>query len=63
MSDRVDAASDLAVETFSRPMIRAMSVGSGTARAARRLRRRDRRDDTAAEPGAEPPRPPPARRS
>ena len=40
VSDRVDAASELAVETFSRPVIRAVSIGSGTARAARRLRRR-----------------------
>lgn len=40
VSDRVDAASELAVETFSRPVIKAVSIGSGTARAARRLRRR-----------------------
>lgn len=40
VSDRVDAASELAVETFSRPVIRAVSIGSGTARAARRLRKR-----------------------
>lgn len=40
VSERVDAASELAVETFSRPVIKAVSLGSGTARAARRLRRR-----------------------
>ena len=40
VSDRVDAASELAVETFSKPVIKAVSIGSGTARAARRLRRR-----------------------
>jgi uncharacterized protein YoxC len=40
VSDRVDAASELAVETFSKPVIKAVSLGSGTARAARRLRRR-----------------------
>jgi hypothetical protein len=28
--DRVDAASDLAYETFSRPVIKAMAVGAGT---------------------------------
>lgn len=40
VSDRVDAASELAVETFSRPVIKAVSLGSGTARAARKLRGR-----------------------
>jgi Sec-independent protein translocase protein TatA len=45
VNERVDAASDLALETFSRPVIRAVSLGSGTARAARRLRRRERAGD------------------
>jgi hypothetical protein len=39
--DRVDAASELAYDTFSRPVIKAMAVGAGTRQAVRRLRSRD----------------------
>jgi hypothetical protein len=39
--DRVDAASELAYETFSRPVIKAMAVGAGTRQAVRRLRARE----------------------
>jgi hypothetical protein len=39
--DRVDAASELAYETFSRPVIKAMAVGVGTRQAVRRLRSRE----------------------
>jgi hypothetical protein len=41
VAERVDAASELAYETFSKPVIKAVSIGSGTARAARRLRGKD----------------------
>jgi hypothetical protein len=41
VAGRVDAASELAYETFSKPVIKAVSLGSGTARAARRLRGKD----------------------
>jgi hypothetical protein len=36
--DRVDAASELAYDTFSKPVIKAMAVGAGTREAVRRLR-------------------------
>jgi hypothetical protein len=42
--DRVDAASELAYETFSRPVIKAMAVGAGTRQAVRRLRAREEHD-------------------
>jgi hypothetical protein len=39
--ERVDAASELAYDTFSKPVIKAMAVGAGTREAVRRLRSRD----------------------
>lgn len=39
--ERVDAASELAYDTFSRPVIKAMAVGAGTRQAVRRLRSRE----------------------
>lgn len=44
--DRVDAASELAYDTFSRPVIKAMAVGAGTRQAVRRFRTRDAEADS-----------------
>ncbi|MDP9418700.1 MAG: hypothetical protein M3P53_00795 [Actinomycetota bacterium] len=40
VSGTVDAASRLAYTAFSNPVIKAMSIGAGTARAARAIRQR-----------------------
>lgn len=37
VTDRVDAASDLAYRTFTNPVVKAMAVGTGTKRAVQRL--------------------------
>jgi hypothetical protein len=37
VTDRVDAASDLAYRTFTNPVVKAMAVGTGTRRAVQRL--------------------------
>jgi hypothetical protein len=49
VTDRVDAASDLAYRTIASPVVKALAVGTGTRQAVRRLRgdgreRRDGRD-------------------
>lgn len=38
VTDRVDAASDLAYRTFTTPVVKALAVGSGTKRAVQRLK-------------------------
>jgi hypothetical protein len=38
VSDRVDAASDLAYRTFTSPVVKALAVGTGTRRAVQRLK-------------------------
>ena len=38
VTDRVDAASDLAYRTFTSPVVKALAVGTGTKRAVQRLK-------------------------
>jgi hypothetical protein len=38
VTDRVDAASDLAYRTFTSPVVKALAVGTGTRRAVQRLK-------------------------